>query len=380
MNLKTKLSYILAGFLVLGLSSCSSPAKTSKDKVMTLSKAYEGKFLIGTALNTAQVLGEDTSSLKVVRTHFNSIVAENCMKSEVLQPQQGVFDFKQADGLIKQGEQTNSFIVGHTLVWHSQAPAWIFVDNAGIEVSRDTLIERMRTHISTVVGRYKGKVHGWDVVNEALNEDGTLRQSKWYNIIGPDFIELAFKFAHEADSTAELYYNDYNMYKPEKREGAVRLVKSLQEKGVRIDGVGMQAHYGLDMDLISDIEASINAFSSTGVQVMITELDISVLPFPTEELTAEVSQSYENKPEFNPYVTALPDSMQQALADHYVDLFKVYLRNHDKISRITFWGVNDSQTWRNYWPISGRTDYPLLFDRNNKAKPVLNKLIKLVEQ
>ncbi|WP_075590723.1 endo-1,4-beta-xylanase [Labilibacter marinus] len=377
MNLKTTLSYILVGIIALGSISCQTTAKKTEVKSTSLAQTFEGKFLIGTALNTAQVLGEDTSSLKVVGTHFNSIVAENCMKSEVLQPQQGLFDFKQADGLIKQGEQTNSFVVGHTLVWHSQAPAWIFVDKAGNEVSRDTLIERMRTHIATVVGRYKGKVHGWDVVNEALNEDGTLRESKWYNIIGPDFIELAFKFAHEADPEAELYYNDYNMYKPEKREGAIKLVKSLKEKGIKVDGIGMQAHYGLDMEVTSDIEASIKAFAAAGVHVMITELDVSVLPFPAEELTAEVSQSYENKPEFNPYVTAVPDSIQQALANHYVDLFKVYLRNHDKISRITFWGVNDSQTWRNYWPISGRTDYPLLFDRNNQTKPAYDALIEL---
>ncbi|GAF03176.1 endo-1,4-beta-xylanase [Saccharicrinis fermentans] len=366
------------GILSLGFLACNNVSH-HKQEVTSLAKAFEGKFLIGAALNSAQILGEDTAALKLVASQFNSIVAENSMKSEVLQPQAGVFDFTESDKLVELGQKNKAFVVGHNLVWHSQAPAWFFVDKEGNDVSRDTLIERMKNHIHEVVGRYRGKIKGWDVVNEALNEDGSLRKSKFYHIIGPEYIELAFQFAHEADQDAELYYNDYNMYKPEKRKGAVHLIENLKAKGLRVDAIGMQAHYGLNKDLTKEIEESIMAFANTGVKVMITELDVSVLPFPAEEITAEVSQSYQNKPEYNPYVEAVPDSIQKALADYYANLFKVYLKHNDKISRITFWGVNDSQTWRNYWPIEGRTDYPLLFDRNNQPKPVYNTLIYLAK-
>lgn len=273
------------GILSLGFLACNNVSH-HKQEVTSLAKAFEGKFLIGAALNSAQILGEDTAALKLVASQFNSIVAENSMKSEVLQPQAGVFDFTESDKLVELGQKNKAFVVGHNLVWHSQAPAWFFVDKEGNDVSRDTLIERMKNHIHEVVGRYRGKIKGWDVVNEALNEDGSLRKSKFYHIIGPEYIELAFQFAHEADQDAELYYNDYNMYKPEKRKGAVHLIENLKAKGLRVDAIGMQAHYGLNKDLTKEIEESIMAFANTGVKVMITELDVSVLPFPAEEITA----------------------------------------------------------------------------------------------
>ncbi|WP_430816328.1 endo-1,4-beta-xylanase [Carboxylicivirga sp. RSCT41] len=360
------------------LIACQPKAK-KEALAPSLADAFKGRFMMGTALNSPQTEGKDTVALNIVQHHFNSIVAENCMKSEVLQPNEGEFDFRLADQIVELAAKSNAFMVGHTLIWHSQTAPWMFVDENGAPVARDTLIERMRTHIHTVVGRYKGRVHGWDVVNEALLEDGSFRQSPYYKIIGEEFIELAFQFANEADPDAELYYNDYNMYKLEKSQGAIKLAKTLKNKGIRIDGIGMQAHYGLHMDIFDEIEASINSFSDNGLKVMITELDVSVLPFPTEELTAEVSQNYAMKPEYNPYVTALPDSVQTQLASYYQNLFEIYKRQSDKISRITFWGVNDDQTWRNYWPIQGRTDYPLLFDRNNEVKPAFDAVIKTAQ-
>jgi len=366
--------------LVIGLNACTqTQSKVEQSQAPSLKKAYEGKFYIGAALDSAQIVGLDTLSLITVKEHFNSIVAENCMKSEVIQPKQGVFNFELADKFVAFGEANNMFIVGHCLVWHAQSPAWIFVDAAGNDVLRDTLIERMHTHINTLVSRYKGRVKGWDVVNEAILDDAGLRESKWFKIIGPDYIELAFKFANEADPQAELYYNDYNLYKPHKRDEAVKLIKSLKEKGIKINGIGEQAHYGLDMNVFNDIEASILAFSAQGVSVMITELDVSVLPFPAGELTAEVTLSFESDPAYDPYPNELPDSMQQQLTSFYLNLFNIYNKHSDKISRVTFWGVNDNQTWRNYWPINGRTDYPLFFDKNNKPKPVLFEVVKLVQ-
>lgn len=376
-----KTSALLIFIAMVVLASCNQPSENTTQTVEkeSLKSAFDGKFYIGAALNTPQCNGEDSVSRDLVAREFSSIVAENCMKSEVVQPEQGIFDFELSDQFVEYGEANDMFIIGHTLVWHSQAPKWFFVDDEGKDVSRDTLIQRMKNHITTVVGRYKGRVNGWDVVNEAIVDDAGLRESKFYQIIGPDYIELAFKFANEADPEAELYYNDYNLYKAHKRNETIKLVKSLKESGCRVDGIGMQGHYGLGSDLTSEIEASIVAFSELGVNVMITELDVSVLPFPTGELTAEVTLSYENKPEYDPYPEVLPDSIQAKLTNHYVDLFNVYLKHSDKISRVTFWGVNDSQTWRNYWPINGRTDYPLIFDRNNQAKPVHKALIDLAK-
>ncbi|WP_282037710.1 endo-1,4-beta-xylanase [Saccharicrinis aurantiacus] len=365
------------------IAACSFTAcdqnteNTKKFRELSLAKAYESKFLIGTALNSEQIEGSDTSALKVVKTQFNSIVAENCMKPEVVQPNQGKFDFALADKLVQLAADNNAFMVGHTLVWHSQTSDWMFHDADGKLTTRDTLIQRMKTHIQTVVSRYKGKVKGWDVVNEAVLDEGGLRKSLWHQIVGPDFIELAFQFAHEADPNAELYYNDYNMYLPAKRAEVVKLVKRLQEKGIRIDAVGMQAHYGLGADYFEEIENSINTFASLGIKVMVTELDVSVLPFPSEELTADVSTSYANKPEYNPYINGLPDDLETELGDYYAKLFKIYNRHSDHISRITFWGVNDAQTWRNYWPINGRTDYPLLFNRENEPKPAYAAVMRL---
>lgn len=373
MNSKLKYCILISSIGLL----CACQLKTKQEvSIGSLAGAYKNKFLIGTALNTPQIEGKDSSALLTVSQHFNSIVAENCMKSEVIQPTEGQFDFTLSDQIVALAENNKAFMVGHTLIWHSQTAPWMFVDEEGNPASRELLISRMKKHITSVVGRYKGKVHGWDVVNEALLEDGTYRQSEYYNIIGPEFIELAFQFAHEADPEAELYYNDYNLYQPQKRSIAIEMVKGLQAKGIRIDAIGMQAHYGLNMDIFHNIEASIQAFSKLDIDVMVTELDVSVLPFPSEEITAEVSQSYANKPEFNPYTSALPDTMQAQLSNYYSKLFNLYVQHSDKISRVTFWGVNDKQSWRNYWPINGRTDYPLLFDRNSEPKTAFDAVMQ----
>ncbi len=358
------------------LSGCS----TSDEVSSSLKDAFQGKFLIGAAMNVDQIEGRDTAGVRVVKHHFNSITAENCMKSMHLQPEEGEFFFDEADRFVEFGEKNGMHIVGHTLIWHSQAPDWFFIDEAGNDVSREVLIERMRNHISTVVGRYKGRVDGWDVVNEAILDDGTYRNSKFYSIIGEDFIPLAFQFTHEADPDAELYYNDYGMGLEGRRSGVVQMVKSLQEKNIPIDGIGMQGHMGLDYPDINEYEKSILAYSALGLKVMITEMDIIVLPFPSPDVTAEVSLSYEYQQEMNPYAAGLPDSVATIWENRYVDYFKLFLKHQDKISRVTLWGVSDANSWRNDWPMHGRTDYPLLFDRDYQPKAVVKKLIELTEQ
>ena len=231
------LSIFLTGFLL----GCSSSSKENTVKEPSLKDALKDKFYIGTALNLNQIQGKDTLSLNIVKNQFNSIVAENCMKSMYLQPEEGKFFFDDADKFVKFGEDNNMFIIGHTLIWHSQAPKWFFTDEKGKDVSKEVLIERMKNHITTVVSRYKGRIKGWDVVNEAILDDGSWRKSKFYEIIGEEFIPLAFQFAHEADPDAELYYNDYNEWHTGKRNTTIALVKSLREKGIKIDAVDIVA-------------------------------------------------------------------------------------------------------------------------------------------
>ncbi|MDQ3292392.1 MAG: endo-1,4-beta-xylanase, partial [Bacteroidota bacterium] len=269
------------------------------------------------------------------------------------------------------------FIVGHTLVWHQQTPDWVFEDEAGKPVSREVLLKRMENHISTVVGRYKGKINGWDVVNEAIaDQGGQMRPTKWLSIIGEDFAEKAFEYAHKADPKAELYYNDYSLYRPDKREGTIRLVKSLQAKGIKVKAIGMQGHYGLTVPTIEQIEESIVAFSKLGVEVNFTELDIDVLPNPSRRQGADIAETFGADEKFNVYTNGLPDSVQQKLTKRYADLFTLFKKHRDKIGRITFWGVTDANSWLNNWPIKGRTSYPLLFDRQYQPKPAFQAILK----
>ncbi len=342
----------------------------------SLKKAFKNKFLIGVALGDRTVRDINDEIHKSINHHYNSIVAENCMKSEKIQPKEGKFDFDAADRFVEYGETNDMFIIGHTLVWHSQAPDWIFTDKKGNDVSREVLIERMRIHIHTLVGRYKGRVRGWDVVNEAILGSGELRKTKWLEIIGEDYMELAFQFAHEADPDAELYYNDYGMDNPGRRDAVVKLVKKLQKRGIQIDGIGMQAHYGLGLSL-EEFEKSVSAFAATGLQVMITEFDITVLPFPSQRIIADVNKKYKYLEKYNPYTDGLPNEVASQQSFLYEGIFKILLKYEKSVARVTFWGLNDANTWKNNWPMKGRTDYPLLFDRNNKTKPAFDAVIKL---
>lgn len=343
----------------------------------TLKDAYAGKFYIGTALNTPQITGHDTAAINVVKKHFNAIVAENCMKSGQIQPKEGEFNFSLADQFVDFGMKNNMFITGHCLVWHSQAPGWFFTDSEGKEVLRDVLLERMKKHIYTVVGRYKGKVKGWDVVNEAIEDNGSFRKSKFYQILGEDFIKYAFRFAHEADPDCELYYNDYSEAIPAKRDGIAAMVKKLKDQGVRIDGIGMQCHIGLDYPSLADYEKAIQTYAALGVRLMVTEMDISVLPSPVRILGADIATNVAYQKKLNPYTQGLPDSANVALEQRYLDFFKLFLKYDDAFTSVTVWGVNDANSWKNGFPVRGRTDYPLLFDRKNQPKSVVPLLINL---
>jgi len=365
-------------FLVFALGLIMSGCNNTPEKdTSSFKDAFEGKFLMGTALNVGQVEGQEPKAIEIVKKHYNSIVAENCMKMEEIHPEEDVYYWEDADAFVEFGEANDMHIVGHTLVWHSQTAPWIFVDENGDEVSREVLIERMKKHIHTIVTRYKGRVDGWDVVNEAIEGDGSWRESKWYRIIGPEFVELAFKFAAEADPEAELYYNDYGVSGRAKADGIYNMVKKLLEKDVKIDGIGLQGHLNFDIPKISEMEESIEKLSSLGVHLMITELDMTIIPWPSDEVSAEVSLSYELSKEYDPYSEELPDSVRQQVMERYKGFFELFLRHHEKISRVTFWGVQDANSWRNSWPIEGRTDFPLLFDRNYQMKEGVEEILEM---
>ncbi|MBS9522734.1 endo-1,4-beta-xylanase [Litoribacter alkaliphilus] len=345
-----------------------------------LKDAFEGNFTIGAALNHKQVKELNSQEEKILFQHFNSITAENLLKWSNMHPEPNTYRFEAADQFVALGEQMDASIIGHTLVWHQQVPDWVFEDEQGKEVGKEALLERMKDHIVNVAGRYKGRVHGWDVVNEAFFDNGEYRTSKWYEIAGKDFIKQAFQIANEVDPGMELYYNDYNMWKPEKRDAAIELAKEMRAEGIRVDGIGMQGHYGLESPSLEQIENSILAIAEAGFQVMFTEVDIDVLPNPVNRHGADIDATFDFEEKYNPYKTGLPEEVQQKLAERYKELFELFLKHEDKISRVTFWGLTDQDSWLNNWPMKGRTAYPLVFDKDGLPKENVIKKIKEVKK
>ncbi|MEP6618395.1 MAG: endo-1,4-beta-xylanase [bacterium] len=344
---------------------------------IALKSAFKDAFLVGVALNEEQFSGRAVSSVALVKAQFNTISPENVLKWEIVHPRPATYNFAPGDAYVEFGAQNGMFVIGHTLVWHSQTPPWVFQDSAGHPLAREALLARMHDHISTVVGHYKGRVKGWDVVNEALNEDGTMRPSAWQKIIGDDFIEKAFQYAHEADPAAELYYNDYSLENPAKRDGAVRLINRLKAAGVQIKAIGSQEHNKMDWPSVPLMDSMFTALAGTGVHVNVTELDVDILPRVTQNGGADVATRGQAQAGSNPYAAGLPDSAQKALARRYAEMFGVYLKHQDVIDRITFWGVTDGDSWLNGWPVRGRTSYPLLFDRQLKPKPAFDMVVAL---
>lgn len=358
--------------VVAVLTACGGQMKKNSD--VALKTVLADKFLIGVAVNPGQAAERDSVGAALIKKHFNSVVAENCMKSEVIHPEEGRYDFTLSDEFVRFGEENKMFIIGHTLIWHSQLPEWFCIDEKGENVESEVLKARMREHIHTVVGRYKGRVKGWDVVNEAIETDGSYRKSLFYQILGEEFIPLAFQYAHEADPDAELYYNDYGMAHEGKRNAVVALVKSLKEQGIRIDGVGIQGHMGMDHPNYDEFEKSIVAFGQAGVKVMITEWDMSALP--TVNAGANVADTVSFNDKLNPYPVELSDSVSAVWNERMETFFRLFEKHSDVISRVTAWGLSDGNSWLNYWPIKGRKDYPLLFDRHFQPKPFVRDILE----
>jgi endo-1,4-beta-xylanase len=346
----------------------------------TLKEVFKDHYKIGTAVNRRQITRPDTTSLKFIVKHFNSITAENDLKWEKIHPAKDRYNFAPADSYVAFGEKNHMFIVGHVLLWHSQTPDWVYQDDKGKELSKDALLARIKEHIFTVAGRYKGKINGWDVINEAFLDDGSYRDSKYYRITEGEFLEKAFTWAHEAAPDAELYYNDFNMWKAGKVQAVVKMVENFKAKGVTIHGIGMQGHWGLDYPDMDELEKAIQAFAATGLKIHITELDMRVLPDPSGGSGAEVEKNYAFQEKFNPYKSGLPDSVQTMITERWLLFFKTFNKYKNHIERVTLWGIHDGFSWRNNWPVFGRTSYPLLFNRDFSPKPAVEAIIKATNQ
>ncbi len=359
--------------LVLFLAAVSTAAAEP-----TLREVFKDDFTVGVALNSRQVSGRNEKAAELAGKQFNSITAENDMKWQLVHPEPDRYRFEAADAYFEFAKKHDMEVIGHTLVWHSQTPRWVFQGADGGDPTREELLERMKEHIFKVAGRYKGRVKGWDVVNEALSDGGEdiLRDSPWRRIIGDDFIDHAFRFAREADPQAELYYNDYNLEIPRKRDNCVKLVKGMLERGVPIDGIGTQSHFQLGFPPLGDIEKTIVEFSKLGMKVMVTELDVDVLP-RNRPGVADIGSREQGA---NPYTDGLPDEMQKKLAERYADIFEIYLKHRKHVTRVTFWGLDDRQSWLNGFPVRGRTNHPLLFDRQLNPKPAFTAVVKLGEK
>lgn len=329
----------------------------------TLKEAYKDLFPIGVAVSARGLTGPDEN---LITTQFSSVTPENAMKMGPIHPEPNRFAWEDPDAIVAFAQKNGMKVRGHTLCWHNQTPKWFFTDSTGKQVSREVLLSRLKQHIDAVVGRYKGKIYAWDVVNEAVPDtsDSIYRRSKFYEIIGEDYIEKAFEYAHAADPNARLFYNDYNTESATKREKIFQLLKKLKAKNVPIHGVGLQGHWSIYEPTAAELEKSITQFASLGLEVQITELDVSVHPKEHERRQKKATDTGE-----------LTAEMTSKQALQYKMLFDVFRKHKGTLTGVTFWNVSDRSTWLDNFPVPGRKDYPLLFDKDYNPKPAFNDVV-----
>ena len=358
MDVMKKIPFILCLFV----TSVTTFAQTSADK--GLKDYYKDYFLLGVAVSP-QVLKSDEAAL--ILKQFNSLTPENAMKMGPIHPEEKRYFWSDADAIVDFAQVHHLKVRGHALCWHEQTPKWLFVDAKGDTVSREVLLARLKEHITTVVSRYKGKIYAWDVVNEAIADDPStlLRRTPWLAICGEDFIAKAFEYAHAADPDAKLFYNDYNSERPEKRERIYQLLKKLRDAGVPIHGVGLQGHWSLTSPTERELKDAIEKFSSLGIEVQITELDVSIYPW-------EKSRRDKRPGESDVFTPALEEKQLQ----QYKMAFESFRHYKGVITGVTFWNVSDRHTWLDTYPVKGRKNYPLLFDQNLKPKKVYYEVVK----
>lgn len=326
---------------------------------------YKNYFLIGVAV-APRMMSDTSAEAALIKKHFSSMTPENVMKMGPIHPQENRYNWEPADKIVDFAQKNGILLRGHTLCWHNQTPNWFFKKDSQT-VTKEELLARMKTHITDVVTRYKGKVYAWDVVNEAINDgsEKAMRESDFYKIIGEEYIERAFEYAHAADPNAKLFYNDYNTENAVKRERIYQLLKKLKEKGVPINGVGLQGHWSIFEPSAAELEESITKFASLGLEVQFTEVDVSVYP-KRHDMSKE---AYKGKAEFTP-------EMDDKQAAHYKMLFDIFRKHKDKITSVTFWNVSDKYSWLDNFPVRGRKDFPLLFDVNHQPKKAYWEVVK----
>lgn len=330
----------------------------TNSSVPKLYEAFKQSFDIGAAVNPRTII----QAGELIAKHYNSITAENEMKFASVHPTEDTYTFEQADQIVAFAKSNGMKMRGHTLVWHNQTTDWLFQEADGSPISRERLYERLKSHIDTVVKRYKGDIYAWDVVNEVITDEGAdpLRPSKWLDIAGPGFIAKAFELAHEADPKAQLFYNDYNESNPMKRDKIYNLVKSLLEQSVPIHGIGLQAHWSLYSPGLDDIRAAIEKYASLGLRLQLTELDVSM--FRHDDLRTDLVHPTEE--------------MLELQEKRYEQLFNL-LREYDThIDAVTFWGAADDYTWLNDFPVRGRKNWPMLFNESHEPKGSFWRVVK----
>ena len=326
-------------------------------KIRNLCEVYKDYFPIGAAVNPEVI----NTHRELLINHFNSITPENEMKFAAVHPEEGNYTFAQADLLVDFARENHLKVRGHTLIWHNQTPDWVFLDEYGQYVAKDILLRRMKEHITTVIKHFAGYVYCWDVVNEAIADDPHkyLRETKWLQIIGEEYLQKAFEFAHEADPNALLFYNDYNESDTIKSEKIYRLVKTLLDKGTPIHGIGLQAHWNIFSPKPDEIRMAIEKYASLGLKLQITELDVSVFRF--DDHRADLKEPTRE--------------MLDKQAEFLAEVFSIFREYKDVITGVTFWGIADDSTWLDNFPVKNRKNWPLLFDVNHQPKKCFYAII-----
>lgn len=352
------------------LASLKQQAFASVTNRRGLKDLFASDFKIGALIEPEVYMRDGAHYAELIPREFNALVANNTFKWANIHPTVKHWDWSYSDQFVDYGEQLNMYLVGHVLVWSSQNPLSLFLGKNGELIEGRDLISKMETHIGRVVDRYKGRIHAWDVVNEVIDSNGWV-ENRWYRSAGSQYISRAFQIAREADPNSALLYNDYNLSNPKRREQVLMLIEFLRNTQAPINAIGMQGHFTLDFPNLSDFEASLVAFSEQGLRVHISELDVDVLPGLGED------QFPDYDPKLDPYREGLPESVITKLADRYKSIFEVLLKHSDKIDRVNFWGITDAYSWKNDFPIEGRVNYPLLFDRNGKNKAAYDAVVRL---
>lgn len=347
------------------LNGCGSQSPTSvEEEEKGLKDYYSDYFPIGVAVSPRAL---KTDEAELIKQEFNSITAENAMKMGPIHPKENEYFWADADSIVAFAERNNMKMRGHTLCWHNQTPDWMFVDAKGDTVSKEVLLGRLKDHITEVVTRYKGKIYAWDVVNEVISDqaDAFYRQSPWYKICGDDYIAEAFRYAHGADPQALLFYNDYNEIDSLKRSKIIQMVNDLKAEGVPIHGIGLQGHWAINEPSQEQLEQTLTDFAETGLELQITELDISVYP---KEHSARERRPEDENDDF----TVEKEQQQREVYDMCFALFR---KHQEDISSVTFWNISDRGSWLDNFPVRGRKDYPLLFDENLEPKEVYQDVV-----